>query len=210
MENFNSCDKADEWVWNHCNSGIFSVQSLRSVIAKKRWSENMLKFRWCYVVPLKINFFAWRFIQNRIPLAKNLVSRGVNLGSICCPFCQNSEEEINHVFFDCWFARNMWSWLCNWSDVLHSPPTDLQHLRSLLQVGGLSKNFSRLRFALLYATIWMIWNARNRLVFKKLVPSVHLTADAIISSSFNWFKFRCDVRSLNWNDWCYNPYNCLM
>lgn len=80
-------DKPDTWVWNHSNSGCFSVQSLRAIIAKERWNGDTFKFKWCRTVPLKINCFVWRLFRNRIPLAVNLASRGVKLDSVICPFC---------------------------------------------------------------------------------------------------------------------------
>lgn len=56
----------------------------------------------------KVHHFLWRCISNSLAVAKNLKNRHVLRDTICCR-CQMKEESINHLFFQCPFARLVWA-----------------------------------------------------------------------------------------------------
>ena len=64
------------------------------------------KYIWKIKVPLKIKIFMW-FLYSKVILTKdNLAKRNWN-GDKCCSFC-DSQETIQHLFFDCPFAKIVW------------------------------------------------------------------------------------------------------
>lgn len=65
-------------------------------------------FIWCNLALLKVSCFAWRLFKTRIPHASNLILRGLNVYSILCIICNLDEDNIDHVFFNCWFTREIW------------------------------------------------------------------------------------------------------
>jgi hypothetical protein len=65
--------------------------------------ENWL---WKLKLPLKINIFLW-YLGRGVTLTKdNLIKRNWN-DSPKCAFC-NHNETLQHLFFDCHFARSVW------------------------------------------------------------------------------------------------------
>lgn len=56
--------------------------------------------------------------MNRVPIACNMMLRGVKLSCILCRFCLEADEYINHLFFSCYFSGAIWRWFNSWSVVL--------------------------------------------------------------------------------------------
>ena len=40
----------------------------------------------------------------------NLAKRGVNVGTMLCPQCDQEEEDVEHLFFRCGFVKEVWGW----------------------------------------------------------------------------------------------------
>jgi hypothetical protein len=57
-------------------------------------------------LPLKIKIFLWYFGGNVILTKDNLANRRWK-DSMKCSFCDQIEN-IQHLFFDCYLARNIW------------------------------------------------------------------------------------------------------
>ena len=58
--------------------------------------------------PPKIKHFFWQLVSGCIAVKKNMQARGLQ-GDVCCARCGGSEESINHVFFECSPARQVWA-----------------------------------------------------------------------------------------------------
>jgi hypothetical protein len=67
-------------------------------------NHNMLL--WKLKLPLKIKIFLWYLGRGVILTKDNLAKRGWK-DSLNCSFC-NQNETIQHFFFDCYLARNIW------------------------------------------------------------------------------------------------------
>nr|GEW42763.1 RNA-directed DNA polymerase, eukaryota, reverse transcriptase zinc-binding domain protein [Tanacetum cinerariifolium] len=73
-------DTKDRWTWSLEGSGEFST-------------------RWVKEVPIKINILAWKVSNDYLPTRFNLSRRGMDIGSIVCPMCNNMVESSRHLFF---------------------------------------------------------------------------------------------------------------
>ena len=58
-------------------------------------------------IPVKIKVFTWYLRRGVILTKDNLVKRNWH-GSTKCMFCPH-DETIKHLFFECSFARSIWS-----------------------------------------------------------------------------------------------------
>ena len=67
-------------------------------------------FCWKVRCPPKINRFFWQLVSGCISVKKNLRVKGIQ-GDIVCARCGASQESINHVFFDCPPALQVWALL---------------------------------------------------------------------------------------------------
>ena len=57
-------------------------------------------FCWKVKCPPKLKHFLWQLLTGCIAVTKNLRARGIQ-GDTCCARCEDPEESINHVFFEC-------------------------------------------------------------------------------------------------------------
>ncbi|GJY22106.1 RNA-directed DNA polymerase, eukaryota [Tanacetum coccineum] len=59
-------------------------------------------------------FLLLRLKLNRIPSRVNLDRKGIDIGSILCPNCLEDIETVNHIFFNCGMAQDLWALLAKW------------------------------------------------------------------------------------------------
>ena len=70
---------------------------------------NVLKaFCWKIRCPPKLKHFLWQLVTGCISVRKNLQAKGIQ-GDLCCARCGAHEESINHVFFECPPALQVWA-----------------------------------------------------------------------------------------------------
>ncbi|KAL0367264.1 UNVERIFIED_CONTAM: putative mitochondrial protein [Sesamum radiatum] len=107
----------DVLVWHYAKNGLFSVRSAYYVQRNFQKRSNNVSdpssssesrttwnFLWNCKVPNKIKIFIWRLCNNALPIAPNLIRRGVEMDP-SCPFCQSHTEDLEHIFLNCTFAR---------------------------------------------------------------------------------------------------------
>ena len=150
----------DEFRWNLCGNGKFSVDSMYRALVHSDIPVDDNKKIWLMKIPLKIKVFAW-YIRRGVILTKdNLVRRNWH-GSTKCMFC-SEQETIKHLFFECSFARSIWSTIQIASNLY--PPKSVANvfgnwlhgidksLRTVIRVGAI-------------AVIWSLSLCRNDKVF---------------------------------------------
>jgi hypothetical protein len=115
---------------------------------------------WKMKIPLKTKIFGW-YLRRAVILTKDNFVKHNWHGSTHCVFYHHNEM-INHLFFQCRFARSIWSLIQVASSMY--PPTSVanifgnwlhgidQRFRTLLRVGAL-------------AVVWSLWLCRNDKVF---------------------------------------------
>lgn len=84
-----------------------------------------------------------------------------------CAFCQEHPEYVQHLFAECFFARNVWGCSSTFSS-LHEPNHDFIGWLSQLPCNAQSQEFDHLSKAILIC--WQIWEARNNLIFHSTQP----------------------------------------
>ncbi|XP_024013148.1 uncharacterized protein LOC112087460 [Eutrema salsugineum] len=114
----------------------------------------------------KVQHFLWRCLCNSLPVAVNLVNRHIAKDPMC-PRCQDGVEDVNHVLFECPYARLNWA-----ISPVPAPPY------------GIMSNyiFSNLHRVLIFANnqpvfkeakkfvpwlVWRLWKNRNDFIFKE-------------------------------------------
>lgn len=123
------------------------------------------------MISVKVKFFAWLAIQNRICTTNRLAKRGwPNCGF--CPLCKHERETVDHLLFKCRFTIRLWDMLKEWLQ-LECIDTSLWHLLHSAKEWwiGLSDSIipSRKAMASLYTmlTSWAIWSERHARVFRR-------------------------------------------
>ena len=165
---------ADRNGWHFTNNGKYSVQSgyqveriypdrLKPPVFNGPTVDILKAFCWKVRCPPKIRHFLWQMVSGCISVMKNLKARGIR-GDICCARCGDPEESINHVFFECPPARQVWAL----SKIPSSPNifpiislfSNMDHLFWRVQPKMDDHQFAWI--------LWYIWKARNNKVFSNL------------------------------------------
>ncbi|KAL4585255.1 hypothetical protein LXL04_009871 [Taraxacum kok-saghyz] len=106
-------------------------------------------------------------------------------------------EAVNHLFFSCEMAFDLWALLGRWWGV-HVPV-----LSSMDDYIGLG-----VRDALetvFLVVMWSLWNFRNAGLFSNSKPVKTAIWDSIQSQSFWWYNARNFKFKVSWVDWLCNP-----
>jgi hypothetical protein len=99
-------DDHDSWKWSLNASARFSVASVRSMVDDYTLDVDTYDTKWNRCTPIKVNVFLWRLMLNKIPSRVNLNRKGIDVGSVLCPICQDDAETVNHFFFSCDMAKD--------------------------------------------------------------------------------------------------------
>jgi hypothetical protein len=124
---------------------------------------------WKLKISLKIKIFSWYLRRGVILTKDNLAKRNLN-GNRKCVFCSD-DESIQHLFFDCHYAKFIWrvvsftfglKELTNTEEIYNSWLINVNaRWRSLILVGDT-------------AICWALWLCRNDLVFDKSLIQTYM------------------------------------
>ncbi|CAJ2628350.1 unnamed protein product [Trifolium pratense] len=120
------------------------------------------KVIWSPDIPPSKSILAWRLMHNKVPTDENLKSRGCYLPSMC-NLCCKSEESSFHIFFECEFAVNIWSWFASCLDmVMHF--TSMEDMWKICDMNW-SPQCKTVITSALVNLLSSIWTARNHARF---------------------------------------------
>ena len=118
---------------------------------------------WKLKLPLKIKIFFW-YLQRGVILTKDNLAKRNWIGSQKCCYC-NSNETIQHLFFDCPHAKVIWR--------VVQVATGISQPRSLAHMAGdwlswAKPSEKKIILAGSAALIWAIWHCRNDIYFNNV------------------------------------------
>ncbi|KAL0445849.1 UNVERIFIED_CONTAM: hypothetical protein Slati_1712800 [Sesamum latifolium] len=176
----------DYLLWYYDKKGRFSVRSAYRLALMTDEAANSLlwtgstsgnssdwNFIWTTKVPPKVQLFAWRMCKNAVHTSENLIRRGVKLMG-GCPLCSSVTENMEHTLLWCHFSRQVWALaLFPWSVVsqFHGGIEDWLRL--------MKRRLDTDEFSLLLIICWLLWGARNRILFEGHVST---TADLVLQA----------------------------
>ncbi|KAJ0880373.1 putative reverse transcriptase zinc-binding domain-containing protein [Helianthus annuus] len=177
----------DTWIWIIDSQKGFSVKSVKKTLIIDRGTSHLPNFAWCKWVPIKCNIMAWRGNMDRLPTRINLRRRNVEITSVKCPSCDDSEETMEHLFTACPVAFRVWSAFSVWCNV---PPLFFFEFKDILDIKyiKIGKKADMVTYGLVIITCWCIWKERNEVVFNKKVGSALDIIGEIKSRGYAWFK----------------------
>ncbi|GKV25499.1 hypothetical protein SLEP1_g34934 [Rubroshorea leprosula] len=183
----------DQWEWRH-DHGIYSAKSGYQALSSNHQQSriNLHKRIWCRLVPTKICAFVWKVLQDRIPSKVNLYKRGIvpDLHLATCMLCDESIEDINHLFLHCKFAYAVWSKCLQWWRI-SSVRADNCYASFEQQLATFKNVNIRAGWdAVWSATIWSIWIARNERAFRNHEQDVNRIFELVQLQTFQWIKNR--------------------
>ena len=122
-------------------------------------------------VPLKVNTFIWKLLQDCIPTFCCLRHRGI-LVTTLCPLCNEEDATPTNLFLLCTFSRAYWhgSTLAIHASDFHGTSIQ-QWLSIILRKHNLKDEVFMEYLQNLFTILWTIWNHRNKVVHEGLSPN---------------------------------------
>jgi ribonuclease HI len=99
----------DSLTWLSNDSGDFSHKDAFKFKSQNHPQLQWAKAVWSVDIPPSNSLVVWRFMLGKLPTDDNLMLRGCALPSVC-NLCLNHFETSFHIFFDCPYAVNIWTW----------------------------------------------------------------------------------------------------
>ncbi|CAL5391723.1 unnamed protein product [Camellia sinensis] len=182
---------ADCLTWNADTSSCFSVLSSYQWFEVSFGSTCLIsRSLWKAPASPRAQFFGWLVWRGRIKSASYLRRIGILNANIdvCCVFCKEVEETINHVLLHCPFVWLIWSYFVRGWGLQWASPGSVQSILqwwSGCRMGQLEK---KLWSVIPYAIFWSIWKQRNDRVFNGVEPNFVVMCETIKVRIALWFK----------------------
>jgi hypothetical protein len=207
-----TCGCPDQYRWRADPSGVYSVRSAYDMILDCVVEDDaVFRLLWAVNVPSNYTVFGWRLLADRLQTKVNLQRRHIlpDGSDLSCPMCGLAEETVDHLFFSCKFALQLWYRLYFWLGVFTCCPGDRRnHFQQHVAFSLSSKQNVWWRSVWL-AVVWGIWVSRNDLVFRQRVPEVDVVFDLSVLRSWRWLSVRASGFSSSLYEWTTNPVYCL-
>ncbi|KAF7838898.1 ribonuclease H [Senna tora] len=106
-------NQKDRLIWKHAPDGEYCVKAgyrfLNHNDNQNYSDQNRMIWKniWKFILPNRIIMFMWKFLNKSLPTFSILRSHHLQITEPC-HLCGNQEENINHVFLLCPFARAVW------------------------------------------------------------------------------------------------------
>nr|GEY79190.1 hypothetical protein [Tanacetum cinerariifolium] len=149
-------------------------------------------------LPIKINVFLWMLSINRLPFRVNLDRKGVEVDSLLCPICRLDVETVNHLFFNCDMAKDLWALVAKWWELDVPLCSNISDWYSWLDGVRLTSMSRSILEGVGGTLMWTIWFFRNKLIFSSSPPKKASLWDFIVAQSFLWFSSRNPKNKISW------------
>jgi len=140
-------------------SSMYSAAKLYKLAFLTMQTPADFRFIWKSKVTPRVKFFAWLILLDRLNTKNMLARRNFNVqpNSLCVLCDDGMEETIDHLFFQCRFAKQCWDKL----GVSWVTEDDLsKRIERSRQMAGLP-----FFMEIFLIAAWELWKIRNRLVF---------------------------------------------
>ncbi|XP_076885788.1 uncharacterized protein LOC143535410 [Bidens hawaiensis] len=184
LDSVSLSDSDDKWIWELDTDDAFSVKGVRSYLDRQELPEGNIPTRWNKFVPRKVNIMIWRLLLDRLSTRFNLSRKGFDIPSILCPICLNSVEVLDHIFGGCHLTSKIWNAIGRWLDVSLPGDKGPKSILELLDSSGWVKKKKDVIEVIIYTTWWIIWRARNEIIFGQPNDNKDTLFDSIVSVSY--------------------------
>nr|GEW45197.1 hypothetical protein [Tanacetum cinerariifolium] len=198
-------DQCDSCQWSLDVFVRYSVVSVCALVDAHTLDVDTVATRWNRCVPIKVNVFIWRLNLHKLSSIVNLYKKGIDVGSILCPICHDDVEMVNHTFFNCEIAKDLWALLVNWWEL--DIPMCVNILGWYVWLDSLHVSIrARLFLEGVGGTLlWSIRSFHNHLIFSSLPPKKAMLWDSIVLQSFLLILSRNLKLKFSWIGWLKNP-----
>ncbi|GAU51257.1 hypothetical protein TSUD_98780 [Trifolium subterraneum] len=205
---------SDRWQWWPDPDEGYTVRGAYQILTTQvsATMDDAEKLIWHSQVPLKVSFFVWRLLRDRLPTKANLVTRGIlsPTAHLCVSGC-GTVETAHHLFISCSVFGSLWELVRSWIGITSVDPTSVRdHFVQFTYSAGGSRAQRSFLQLIWMVCVWVVWTERNHRLFRGSTSSSHQLLDKIKLFSFRWLKSTSATLAFNYHSWWSNPMLCLV
>ncbi|KAK0599983.1 hypothetical protein LWI29_010426 [Acer saccharum] len=155
----------DSLVWTCSLDGVVSCKSAYDSLSEVRSSVFWGKQIWASFIPPSRSVLIWRLFHGKIPTDIALRARGF-ISPSRCRFCCAAEEDLRHLFLNCFFVRGLWDAVSStFGHKLKLDGTCLDLWQEAMRV-VFSTQMQALWRVSIITVFWVVWFLRNQATFE--------------------------------------------
>jgi hypothetical protein len=211
--------EVDRWCWKINPVDGFSVKSAFDFLVDLESEPNRSEFElevfakiWESPAPSKVIALSWRLLYDLLPTKDNLRSRGVvqnPMDGNCC-WCNLCPETSNHLFLHCSVAHKVWCEIFKWLGVVIVMSANSFYLFDCLSEVGANKKYRNGLRLVWHTAIWVLWRARNNLIFNNIREDPVDIVEGIKVLSWRWSVDRLNIPPCLYYEWVWDPGDCFL
>ncbi|XP_020259485.1 uncharacterized protein LOC109835933 [Asparagus officinalis] len=204
ITNISVSGQKDQWIWLHTGDGDFSFSSAWNQVRTSYDKFELYNVVWFPNSNPRMSCCMLRSLCNRLATRDRLFKFGITSIEVCA-LCNSYKETRDHLFFQCQYSAYIWK-LCKLK--LQMKITDVKDLKTealeIQQKFKKKDNTYILARLALNATVWHIWQERNKRIFHdqklhKIMVFRRIYEDInILLRTCNWKVGNSDILS-NWS-----------
>ncbi|XP_027109391.2 uncharacterized protein [Coffea arabica] len=173
--------RPDRYFWSHSTNGKYTVRSAYEAFTKKdrqpnaqvsrlgetSWtggSNKIWKQLWKMRITHKYKLFLWKSLHQVLPV-REAIFRRTGKGELIYKQCGETNETVEHIFFQCNKAKLIWNMAPLQWDGLHEYTSDFRKWWSRLMEVKVRKDGMQ-HICLTVDILWHIWKSRNEAEFE--------------------------------------------
>lgn len=141
--------------------------AMRGQMQKVPW-QKLLSYN---VAPPNYVFILWLVMKGGLSTSDQLQKYGIQVNLNCC-LCERGIENVDHLFFGCQFAAEIWNKLANWCGVKRKAKVWRLEQGYLLTQCKAQTGSQKLYRLLVTVVVNLVWRERNRRIFQEVKQEV--------------------------------------
>ena len=103
------------FIWSQYNRGVYKVKSGYQLLVEGTQhnthtstnSQQIWKNLWRLKIPFRLIILLWEILNNALPIMLCLERRNIVTDKVCV-LCHLEEQDLDHLFLPCSFAKALW------------------------------------------------------------------------------------------------------
>jgi hypothetical protein len=189
LSEFELSTDQDRHVWKWESSGKFSTKSAYRAFHNGSTTFEPWRRLWKSWAPAKCKVFLWLAIRNKCWTADRLARRGLPHPNRCM-FCDQEDEDVQHILTNCVFAREFWFRILEPLGLATCTPREEDDAFAEWWRKARKKTAKEKRKGLntlIMLGAWILWKHRNACVFEGVQPSIQAIIREFTNEQQLWF-----------------------
>jgi len=193
-----SSGTVDRVVWTLHNSGKYTSSTAKEAFREHRDQVAWRNLVWFKGYIPKYALILWMVCKGKL-LTRDKLKRWGCINDDICVLCGSVSESLDHLFFQCGFAKSLWT-VVKWRNGITRSNSNWEEeaVNAIKEAKGGSFE-ARIRSLAIAATVYLIWQERNSRIFKDARHNWEYVLDRVNESikdaSWNW---RAERNYRNW------------